>query len=298
MAAPSLVDRLAAIDRRIIYVIMGLAVFLPIVFPIGLAVTITPPTQAAFDAIDALPEGARVLVSFDYGPSTAAENDPMAAAVLRHCMLRKVKVVAIALYPVGGGSVALEQIEQLAHEFPERKDGVDFVNLGYKDGGQAPMKRMAVDFASVFPVDAKGRKLDALPIMQGVTGYKDFTLAVTLPTGIIGEWWANLVNAQFDIPVVVGPTAVSAPKFYAYLSSKNIVGLIGGLKGASEYEKLLMARFPEIEPLYKSPGAYTALKGMDAQNIAHMAIIGFILVGNIFYVIQRRRPRHTGGSEA
>src|SRR5213594_3090196 len=110
----SIVDRLAAIDRRVVYLVMGLAVLVPILFPIGLRVTITPPTQAAFDAIETLPEGSRVLVSFDYGPSTAAENDPMAAAVLRHCMARNLKVVALALFPIGGDSVARDRIEDLA----------------------------------------------------------------------------------------------------------------------------------------------------------------------------------------
>ena len=290
----ALLDRLAAIDRRVIYLVMGLAVFLPIVFPVGLKVTITPPTRAAFDAIESLPEGTRVLVSFDYGPSTAAENDPMAAAVLRHCLSKKLRVVTIALYPIGGGSVALEQVRQLATEFPDRTEGVDFVNLGYKDGAQAALKRMGEDFPSVFPTDASGRPVGSLPIMQGVTSYRDFGLAVTLATGLIGEWWANLVNAQFHIPVVMGPTAVSAPKYYAYLSSGNAVGLIGGLKGASEYEKLLIDRYPGTAPLYTQVGAYSAMKGMGAQNVAHLAIVGLILLGNVFYLAGRRRRRSRG----
>jgi hypothetical protein len=288
---PSLLDRLAAIDPRLIYIVMFLAVFVPIVFPIGLRVTVSPPTQAAFDAIESLPEGSRVLVSFDYGPSTAAENDPMAAAILRHCLARDLKVVTIALYPIGGGSVALGAMQQLAREFPAKKDGTDYVNLGYKDGAQAAMKLMGANFAQVFPVDASGRRFETIPIMQGVTAYKDFGLVVTLPTGIIGEWWANLVNAQFHVPVVIGPTAVSAPKYFAYLNSGNAVGMIGGLKGASEYEKLLIEHYPEMTPYYSKPDVYTATKGMDAQNIAHLTIVFFILIGNFFYILQRRRRR-------
>lgn len=290
-----LVEKLAAIDPRIIYIVMGLAVLIPILFPIGLRVTVTPPTQSAFEAIEKLPEGTRVLVSFDYGPSTSAENDPMAAAILRHCLVRNLRVVSIALFPVGGDSVARDQMRTVSQEFPDKKDTVDYVNLGYKDGGQAPMKRMAEDFQSVFPVDASGRPYASLPVMQGVKSYKDFGLGVTLATGIIGEWWANLVNAQFHLPVVIAPTAVSAPKYYAYLNSGNIVGLIGGLKGASEYEKLLLEKYPQFEPTYKKPGILTAMKGMDAQNIAHLAIVGFILVGNVFYVIMRRN-RAAGGA--
>jgi len=294
----TIVDRLASIDRRVIYAVMGFAVFIPIAFPIGLKVTITPPTQAAFDAVERLTEGSRVLVSFDYGPSTAAENDPMAAAVLRHCLARKLRVVTIALYPIGGGSVALDQTQQLAADFPDRREGVDFIDLGYKDGAQAAMKRMGEDFGSVFPLDAFGRRIDSLPIMQGVKSYRDFGMAVTLATGLIGEWWANLVNAQFHIPVIMGPTAVSAPKYYAYLNSGNIVGLIGGMKGASEYEKLLVDRYPETAKFYSKVGVYSATRGMDAQNIAHLTIVGFIFLGNAFYIVQRRRRRRGSGGAA
>ena len=294
----SLVDRLSSIDPRMIYAVMGMAVFLPIVFPIGLRVTITPPTQAAFDAIENLPEGSRVLVSFDYGPSTSAENDPMAASILRHCLVRNLRVVAIALYPIGGGSVALGSMQQLAAEFPAKKDGVDYVNLGYKDGAQAAMKLMGANFPGVFPVDSSGKPVGAIPLMQGVTSYKDFGLVVTLPTGIIGEWWANLVNAQFHVPIVIGPTAVSAPKYYAYLNSGNAVGLIGGLKGASEYEWLLVDHYPDMAPFYSKAGVYTATKGMDAQNIAHLTIVAFILIGNFFYILQRRRTRAGLGAGA
>lgn len=289
------VQKLAAIDPRFIYLVMGLTVIIPLLVPIGLRVTVTPPTQSAFDAVERVPEGSRVLVSFDYGPSTSAENDPMAAAILRHCFVRNLKVVSIALFPVGGDSVARDQMLAVSKEFPDKKDTVDYVNLGYKDGGQAPMKRMAENFKSVFPVDAAGRPYDSLPIMQGVKSYKEFALAETLATGIIGEWWANLVNAQFHIPVVIAPTAVSAPKYFAYLNSGNAVGLIGGLKGASEYEKLLIDKYPQFESVYKQAGVLTAMKGMDAQNIAHLAIVFFIIIGNVFYIVMKR-GRGMGGA--
>ena len=285
------VEKLSAIDPRIVYLVMGLAVLIPIIFPIGLTATVTPPTQMAFDAIEKVPEGSRVLVSFDYGPSTAAENDPMAAAILRHCLARNLRVVSIALFPVGGDAVARDQMMRVTREFTET---VDYINLGFKDGGQAPMGRMGTDFPAVFPLDASGRAVAGYPIMQGVKTYGDFALGVTLSTGIIGEYWLNLVNAQFHLPIIIGPTAVSAPKFYAYLNAGQAVGLIGGLKGASEYEKLLIERYPQFEGAYSQAGVLTATKGMDAQNIAHLAIVFFIVVGNVFYLVMKRRRRPGG----
>nr|HPR18554.1 hypothetical protein [Candidatus Cloacimonadota bacterium] len=68
-----------------------------------------------------------------------------------------------------------------------------------------------------------------------------------------------------------GVTGVSAPGILPYVNQqKQLTGLLAGLKGAAEYEFLL-----------KSPGTATA--GMDAQSLAHLLIIIFIVIGNINY---------------
>ena len=94
------------------------------------------------------------------------------------------------------------------------------------------------DIYTLFPNDRYGTPLGEGPLMQRVHRYSDMKLVVSFATGIIGEWWANLINAQFGIPVACGCTAVSAPKYYAYLQSGQMIGMLGGLKGASEYERL------------------------------------------------------------
>ncbi|UCF79140.1 MAG: hypothetical protein JSW03_02480 [Candidatus Eiseniibacteriota bacterium] len=285
-------DRLMQIDRRIIYLFVAAGTILPIVFLLGLPVSTTPPVRMAFERIEnQLQEGDVILVSFDYGPSSAPENDPMADAVLRHCFAKRIKVVVIALYPLGGLSEAIEELNRVAAEFPELEYGVDYVNLGYKDGAQAAMRKMNESFKEVFPLDVNGRPVDEIPMMQDIKNYGDVDLVATLATGIIGEWWANLVNAQFGLPVIVGPTAVSAPKYYAYLEAGQMVGLLGGLKGASEYERLVMDNYPRLADIYATPGLYTATKGMDVQSIVHLIMIGFILFGNLVYFTQKRKPR-------
>lgn len=280
------------VDRRIIYLFVAIGTILPIIFVIGLPVSITPPVQMAFDRIEnELQTGDIVLMSFDYGPSSAPENAPMADAMLRHCFSKGIKVVVIALYPLGGLSEAVNELNKVTAEFPELKYGVDYVNLGYKDGAQAAMKKMAENIHEVFPTDVNGTPLDRLPIMKNIRTYRDMKLVVSLATGIIGEWWANLVNAQFGIPVIVGPTAVSAPKYYAYLEAKQMAGLLGGLKGASEYERLVVNRYPKLGEVYATPGLYTATKGMDVQSIVHLIMIAFIVLGNVVYFTTKRKPR-------
>ena len=73
-----------------------------------------------------------------------------------------------------------------------------------------------------------------------------------------------------------GVTAVMAPKFYAYVRANQLIGLLGGMKGAAEYEHLVGVE-----------GAATS--GMGAQSLVHMTIIGLIVIGNFAYFAGRRK---------
>jgi hypothetical protein len=276
-------NKLLFVDRRIIFGLVFLGAILPIIKPIGFVVTISPPVQRVFDRIEEMQPGDAVLMSFDYGPSDGPELDPMANSILRHCYFRGVKVLGLALFPLGGVDMAIARTRQLVDDV-EAVDGVHWVNLGYKDGAQAPMKAMGENIADVFPTDANGVPYDQVPMLKGIRNYNNIEMAVTLCTSILGEWWINLVNAQFGIDVVVGTTAVSAPKYYAYMEAKQALGVIGGMKGASEYEELVARHYPQAEGLSRS-----ATMGMDVQSIVHVIIIFFILFGNVMFLILRKK---------
>ncbi len=284
-----LLRRIEGLDRRWVFLFVGIGALVPIVVPLGLPTTITPEVKSLFDRIDALEPGEVVLLSFDYGPSSAPELDPMAEAILRHCFARGVRVVSLSLFALGGETMGVERLRTVTPEF-DVVDGEDYVFLGFKSGGQAVMKRMADEIGGAFPQDAGGRPISEIPIMREVRNYSDISVAISLATSILGEYWANLVNPQFGVDVAVGCTAVSAPRYYAYLKSGQMFGLLGGLKAASEYEELLTMALPEV-----GSRALTARKGMDVQSVVHAIIIVFIVLGNVAYVLGRRgRPEPRG----
>ena len=66
-----------------------------------------------------------------------------------------------------------------------------------------------------------------------------------------------------------------APDLFPFIQSGQMVGVLGGLSGAAEYESIL-----------KRPGKATA--GMSAQSMAHLIIVVFIIFGNIVYFFSRR----------
>ncbi|HEX3112895.1 MAG TPA: hypothetical protein VHU20_06480, partial [Candidatus Eisenbacteria bacterium] len=80
----SLADRLLRLDRRIIFILVGLGTALPLLVPVNLPITVTPRVETAYQTIDALPAGSTVMFSLDYEPDVAAELLPMTVAVMRH----------------------------------------------------------------------------------------------------------------------------------------------------------------------------------------------------------------------
>ena len=286
-----LLNRLLTLDRRWLFLLVFLGVATPIVLPIGLPVTTTASTRTAFEYIESLHPGDVVWLSFDYGPSSAPENDPMADGFLRQCFSKKLRVIVCALYPLGGLGLANNSIARVTAEYPGVKYGQDYVNLGYKDGPAAVMRRLDKDIVGVFPADVRGTPIAQLPILSGVRNIRDVKVVFTVATGIIGEYWITQVHQQSGTPIIIGPTAVGAPKYYAYMNAGQLVGMLGGMKGAAEYEKLLAAGYPELARFYRGTREFTATKGMDGQTVIHAVIILFILVGNFAFWRQRSAQR-------
>ncbi len=284
-------DWLLALDRRWIYLLVAVSLITPIVVPIGLPVTTTSSTRMAFEFVETLKPGDTVWLSFDYGPSSAPENDPMAEGFLRQCFLKKVRVIVCALYPLGGLGLANNSLARISAEFPGLQYGVDYVNLGYKDGAAAVMRRLGDNIAEAFPTDVNGRPINEIPIMKGIRDIRQVKVVFTAATGLIGEYWITQVHAQFGTPVIIGPTAVSAPKYYAFLNAGQLVGMLGGMKGAAEYEKLLMAAYPQLNRFYRETKNFTATKGMDGQTVLHTVILIFIFLGNLAYLRTRARRK-------
>jgi hypothetical protein len=282
---------LLALDRRWIYLFVLVSLITPIVVPIGLPVTTTSSTRRAFEFIERLKPGDVVWISYDYGPSSAPENDPMAEAFLRQCFLKKLRVIVCAFYPLGGLGLANNSVARVAAEMPGLRYGVDYINLGYKDGAAAVMRRLGDNIGDAFPTDVNGRKIGEFPIMSGIRDIRHVRLIFTVATGVIGEYWITQVHAQFGTPIIIGPTAVSAPKYYAYLNAGQLEGMLGGMKGAAEYEKLLMAKYPQLNRYYHETKYFTATKGMDGQTVLHTVILMFIFLGNVAFLVTRGKER-------
>jgi hypothetical protein len=272
----SLVRALETVDRRWIFLTMGLLVLGPLLFPLALPLTVTGPVHGFHDTIDKLPNGSRVLMSCDYDPSAIPELVPMTRTALRHLLSKDCKVVITVLWNAGPGLVD-SVTREVAREFPGKQYGVDWINLGYKAGNEAVMVLMGQGIANAFPRDYSGGETRSYPIMKPVREYSSFPLLVNISAGYPGtKEWVQQVQGRFHIPMVAGVTAVSAPEYYPYLQSGQLQGLLGGMAGAAEYEKSREEKG-------------SATRGMDAQSLGHLFVALAILLGNVVQWSKRRR---------
>lgn len=273
-----ILEALEKMDRRIIFVFIGLSVAIPFFIPINFDFSVTPPVQKFYDAIQSLPPGSKVLLATDYDPASMPELYPMHLAALKQLFSRDSKVICAQLWATGSPLAERAFREVGIKEF-NKKYGVDFVNLGFKEGREVVMVSMGESIPKTFPTDYHGTRVEDLPIMQGVKNFNDVAMIVNISAGVPGtKEWVLQVQTRFHIKLVSGTTAVSAPEFYPYLQSGQLVGLLGGMKGAAEYEKLVGV---------KGLGR----RGMDSQSVSHIVMFLFILIGNIAYFSTRGKKK-------
>jgi hypothetical protein len=96
-------ERMLKIDRRIIFVVIGLCTLLPLLNPVGLPIKISPEVRNVYDYIESLPERSVFLLSIDFDPASKPELHPQAIALLRHAFRKNLRVVAMTLWVSGTG---------------------------------------------------------------------------------------------------------------------------------------------------------------------------------------------------
>jgi hypothetical protein len=280
------VDKMLSIDRRIIFLLIALAVIIPLLAKLVIPVRPSPIVQAIFDKIEALPPGSKVLLSFDYGPATVPENQPMADGLARHCLIKGHKIYLMAVWATGEaqGNITISTVIQ--KEFPRAVYGEDYVQLGYKAGNQGLINAIFTDLKSMYTTDASGADINTIPMLKDVNALPDFDLILGVTSGKPGlKEWVQFAGDRGDIPVAGGVTAVEAPLLYPYYP-KQLLGLMGGLQGAAEYEAAVVFKYPQ----YKATSS-NAMINMGPQTVAHLVIIFFVVVGNIAFFMQRSREK-------
>ena len=277
----SLTQRIESLDRRWIFLVMLVAMSFPLIVHMKLPVRASPEARGFYENIEKLQAGDVVYLASDYDPGGKAELDPMLLAVLDRLFQKNVKIVGATLWPAG--SPLLERAYKAEAPKYNKVYGVDYVHLGFKEGKENVMVQLGKSIREVFPVDYYGTPLDSLPLMHsGLNGnpidkLNDTKLLVNISIGYPGtKEWVQQVRSRFNLPMISGCAAVSAPEYFPYVQSGQLSGLLGGLAGAAEYEEMI-----------DRPG--WGVTGMAAQSLAHVTIVLLIVLGNFVYFWNRRQ---------
>lgn len=265
--------RMVGIDRRIIFLLIAVATLAPLIWPLGLPIKVSPEVRAVYEYIEALPERAVLVISFDFDPSSKPELEPQGIALLRHAFRKNLRVIGMTHW-LTGTSLADGVFSQVAAEMGKDR-GKDYVFLGWSPGGAAVIISMGQDLYKAFPTDYQKNPTQDMPVLEGVRNLRDVNYLVSLAAGGAGiEMWYVYGKDKYRFEMAGGSTGVIAPGLYPFFRSGQINGLIGGLQGAAEYETLIGQKG-------------SAVKGMDAQSATHFVIIFLVLLCNVFYFVLR-----------
>jgi len=284
------------LDRRWVFLAMLLAVAVPLLCGFSSPAALSPDTRAVFERLENLPDGSRIALAIDYDPSSEAELHPMAIAFVRHCVLKRHKMYFVTLWPT-----ALPVIDRLVRqviekEFADRKlvYGEDYILLGYQPGEQVAIQVLANDIRKSKTRDDRGQSLDSLPMMRDVRGLKELDLLINVSAGYPGaKEWVQYAGVSTGLPIAVGSVGVQVPMLLPYIP-KQMIGLVGALRGAVEYETALADQYPAVfrpEAAGAIPLANIGQRRMGPQLWAHLLIVTLILIGNVLFLTGRYSKR-------
>ena len=279
------------LDRRLIFLIMGLAVAIPILLRFQPPSEVTMMDQNVFNAVEDLPDGSRVLLSFDFDPGSQGELLPMAMSFTRHLAEKKHKIYFMCLWPLGEPFIE-DAMKLLQEEYPHLKYGTDYMSFGYKPGGEAVIKNIVVDWKNLFITDSRKQDLDEVPMTAKLKSAKSMDLLISISAGDPGtKQWIQYAATPANLPMVAGCTGVQAPLFYPYIPDP-LGGLLAAIKGAAGYEKIMAEAYPALatpEFIKARFSSTAAQQRMGPQFVAHLLMVVLILLGNIVFFIDRSR---------
>ncbi|HPT72524.1 MAG TPA: hypothetical protein PLE74_09625, partial [Candidatus Cloacimonadota bacterium] len=266
-------ERLQELDRRWIYLIVALAIIIPLVVPFNSKTYTTEPTEKMYQLIDSYSgrSDRAVLISFLHDASVMPELYPMEIAILRHCFERKIKVFTITFTASGAPIIDLA-LNRVKEEYPEIKSGVDYCNFGFKPIILPIVLGMGENIATAIDTDAEGRKIATLPIMKDITNYNEMNLVVETSGSAAGGYWITYARVKFGVNVAIGVTAVMAADEFPYLQSGQLTGMLTGLKGAAEYEKLVdvFAAYRDDSHPHGRPFSSEILREKDTDKLVNI----------------------------
>ncbi len=248
---------------------------------VPLPAALPPESALALPALDALPQGAPVLMIFDYEPALAGELEAAAASFVDRLLgLRSPRLTILSTSPTGAALAErfLARTQARHNYLPER----DYANLGYLPGGETGILSFAENPRAAIPSSQWES-----PAAQGAHRFADFAAVILLTDqAASARAWVEQTETQREgRPLLVISSAQAAPMIQPYLLSGQVNGLVSGLHSGAAFEASA-----------GSGGA--ARRYWDAYNFALLLASLAMVVGSLWNFIAGARARRRGLEEA
>ncbi len=243
-------------------------------------------TNQAIQTVDALPEGAPVLLVFDYQPATVGEMEATGASLLDYLLrTRHPQLALLSTSPTGSALAERFMSSVLASRAYVRDQ--QYVNLGFLPGGLAGVYTFAQNPSATIPLDADAKPVWQSPTLVPVTRFSDFAAVIVLTDSVeSGRVWIEQTSgARGQSPLVMIASAQAGPMLLPYVDSGQVNGLISGLNGAAGAEQANNG-FPGYVRGY-----------WDAYSVGLYAAVLLILLGgllNLWLGFRDRRAQVVG----
>ena len=279
--------------RRLIYLLMILAVGLPIVFGISQKPSRLVSAERMYDVVEQVrvQPGEVAMIWLDFGPNTIAENEPQAQVLLEHLFRRRIPVILLSQYQQAERfltKIPNEIAKRLEVEMPGQqwRYGEAWVNAGFRPGGAIFIQSMvnAADVSKFLGRDVNGMPITHYPAFSAIGGVERVKLVGEI-TGLVGVF-DNIIQFfqknDYRPTIVHGCTSITIPEAYIFLDSGQLKGLLEGIAGAAWFSVVLKEHFPSSENK-------ELLVTNTALSAAHIVLILLILLGNIVPFFERWR---------
>ena len=204
------------------------------------------------NVIEKVNTGTTVVVAFEYGPTEADELNQVAAPILQHLIDREVHLSIVSTRPEGL-AVAKELLRHI------EADQEQYTLHGYRPGGATGVSQLLAD-------------ADARPGLILVLAARPAPL----------RRWVEQAHARWTDtpPIIAGTSALLEAAASPYLDANagQLEGMISGLSGAAAYEN-------------RRGAEGQATEWLNALAAGHVAVIGLMLVGAVFYAFAGRRKK-------
>jgi hypothetical protein len=265
--------------RWIIFATLFAVAIISYILPIQIESRPSPEVQKSYDYIENLPDSSVVMISFDHEASSLPEIQPISLAILRHLFRKNLRIIGLSLF-AEGTAIGYEMLNRTARQYGKIY-GRDYVFLGFKPQHISAILGMGESIRRVFPEDYFGNETDTLAVMQGVDNYDKVAMVISIADGDRAVQWIEYAGARYNQKIMAGLTAAMITTYDPYLGSGQLYSVVGGLKGAAEYEKL-------------SGHLGAGNRGMWAQTTTHIFIIVMIIIGNFVYFRSKSSQKRRG----